>query len=49
MKMTVYWDVAPYSLVERTDISEVLTASIIITVTIEAVSTPEMLIHFYMV
>jgi hypothetical protein len=29
MKMTVFWDVTPCSLVEIKDISEVLTASII--------------------
>jgi hypothetical protein len=29
MKMTVFWDVAPFSLVEVTDVSEVLAASII--------------------
>jgi hypothetical protein len=30
MKMAVFWDVAPRSLVELTDVSEALTASIIV-------------------
>jgi hypothetical protein len=45
LKMTVFWNVAPCSLIE-TDISEVLTASII-TLMMEAVSTSEMSVNFY--
>jgi hypothetical protein len=41
MKMAVFWAVAPCSLAEVTDVSEVLTASIIIALMIESVSTSE--------
>jgi hypothetical protein len=49
MKSTVFWDVAPCSLVEVTEISEVLTASINreIAVMMEAVSTSETSVNFY--
>jgi hypothetical protein len=40
MKMIVFWDVAPCCLVELTDVSEVLTASIR-TMMMEAESTSE--------
>jgi hypothetical protein len=49
MKMTVFWDVAPYSLVKFTDVSEVLAAPIIraIILMMEAVSICETWVNFY--
>jgi hypothetical protein len=49
MKMTVFWDVAPCSLVEIDRCFEVLTASIIwlIALMMEAVSTSETSANFY--
>jgi hypothetical protein len=44
MKITVFWDVVPCSFI---DVSEVLSASIIIALMMEAVSTPEMSVNFY--
>jgi hypothetical protein len=45
LKMTVFWDVAPSSLVEI-DVEEVLTASII-ALMIQPVSTTETSVNFY--
>jgi hypothetical protein len=45
--MTVFWDVAPCSLVEVTDVSEVLTASIFIALMMEVVSTSKTSVNFY--
>jgi hypothetical protein len=45
--MAVFWDVTPCSLVEMTDVSEVLTFSIIIALLMEAVSTSETSVTFY--
>jgi hypothetical protein len=39
IKMTVLWDVSPCSLVEYTDVSEVLPASVITALMMKAVST----------
>jgi hypothetical protein len=54
MKMTVFWIVAPCSLVEASDVSEVLAASIIrammeavITLIMEATSTSVTSVNFY--
>jgi hypothetical protein len=44
--MTVFWDVAPCSLVETDDVSEVITASII-ALMMEAVNTSETSVNFY--
>jgi hypothetical protein len=46
MKMAVFWVVAPCSLVEVTDVSEVLAASII-RVMMEAASTSELSVNCY--
>jgi hypothetical protein len=46
MKLTVFWDVVSCSLVEVTDVSEVLTASIIALI-MEAASTSETSLNFY--
>jgi hypothetical protein len=46
MKITVFWDVAPCSLVETGDVSEVLTATTIIALmTVVAVSTFEISVY----
>jgi hypothetical protein len=53
MKMTVFWDVASCSLVEVTDVSEVLTASItvlmmkVVAVMMEVVRTSEKSVNLY--
>jgi hypothetical protein len=44
---TVSWDVAPCSLLETDDVSEVLTASIITLMMEQAVSNSEMPFSFY--
>jgi hypothetical protein len=48
-KMTAFWNVAPYSLVEVCDISEVRTASVIglIALMMAAVNTSETSVNFY--
>jgi hypothetical protein len=46
--MAVFCDVSPCSLVEFTDVSEVLAASITIALIMEAASTSEMSINFYL-
>jgi hypothetical protein len=48
MKITVFWNVAPCSLEDVFDVSEVLTVSIIraVTLMIEAVSTSETSVNF---
>jgi hypothetical protein len=43
----VFWVVAPCSLVEFTDVSEVLAASIIRAIMMEAVSTSQTSVNFY--
>jgi hypothetical protein len=47
MKTTVFWDVAPCSLENFTEVSDVLAASIIIARMMEAASTSEMSVNFY--
>jgi hypothetical protein len=50
VNMTVFWDVAPYSLIEMADDSEVLTASIIRATSaliMKVISTSETSISFY--
>jgi hypothetical protein len=45
MKMTIFWDIAPCSLVEVTDVSKVLAA--IIALMMEKTSTSETSVNFY--
>jgi hypothetical protein len=47
IKITVFWDVAFYSLAEFTDISEVLAVSIVIILITEATRTFETSVNFY--
>jgi hypothetical protein len=47
MMMTILCDVAPCSLVEIDDVSEVLTASIIMTKMMQAIRTSDTSISFY--
>jgi hypothetical protein len=45
--MAIFWVVAVYSLVEFTNVSEVLAASIIRVIMMEVASTSEMLVSIY--
>jgi hypothetical protein len=47
VKMAVFWDVAPCVWERLTDVSEVLTASIIIALMMETVSTSEPSVSIY--
>jgi hypothetical protein len=47
MKMAVFWVVAPRSLVKFTNVSEVLAASGLIALMLEATRTSETLVNFY--
>jgi hypothetical protein len=47
MKMAVFWVVAPCSLVKVTNVSDVLAASIIRAMTMEAARTSKTSVNFY--
>jgi hypothetical protein len=46
-KMSVLWDISLHSLIEFTEVSEVLTASIIRVMRVKGVSIPETMVNFY--
>jgi hypothetical protein len=46
MYITVFWDVVPCSLVEMTNVSEVISSTIIVALMTEAVST-SVTVNFY--